>query len=69
MSRFVQKTKYTRYISSKYNTDSKILKIKPSKYIIVLAWNMYKDIINKIKKYNKIKYVIIPLPKFKIIKL
>jgi len=49
--------------------DSEILKIKPPKYIVILAWNVYKDILNKIKKYDEIKYAIIPLPKFKIIKL
>ena len=43
-------------------------RFKPNN-IIILAWNVYKDIINKIEKYNKIKYAIIPLPKLKIIKL
>ena len=49
--------------------NSKILKTKPPKYIVILAWNVYKDILNKIKKYDEIEYAIIPLPKFKIIKL
>ena len=49
--------------------DSEILKTKPPKYIIILAWNVYKDILNKIKIYDEIEYAIIPLPKFKIIKL
>jgi len=49
--------------------DSKILKTKPPKYIVILAWNVYKDILNKIKIYDEIEYAIIPLPKFKIIKL
>ena len=51
------------------NYDSKILKTKPPKYIVILAWNVYKDILNKIKIYDEIEYAIIPLPKFKIIKL
>ena len=65
------KLKQKRYIPGTkikiYN--SKILNTKPPKYIIILAWNVYKDIVNKLKKYNKIKYIVIPLPKFKLIKL
>ena len=49
--------------------NSKILLSKPPTYIIILAWNVYKDILKKIKPFKEIKYVLIPLPKFKIIKL
>ena len=49
--------------------NSKILATKPPKYIIILAWNVYEDIMKKLNKYKKIKYIIIPLPKFKLIKL
>ena len=46
-----------------------ILQSKSPKYIIIFAWNVYKDILLKIKNYKHIKYVIIPLPKFRLIKL
>ena len=49
--------------------DSKILIKKPPKIIVILAWNLYEDILKKVKKIKKIDYAIIPLPKFKIIKL
>ena len=48
---------------------SQILLKKPPKFIVILAWNVYEDILKKLKKYKKIKYVILPLPKFRIIKL
>mgnify|MGYP001310227873 CR=1 FL=1 len=50
-------------------TSSEILKSNPPKYIIIFAWNLYKDILKRLKYYKKINYIIIPLPKFKIIKL
>ena len=50
-------------------TNSSILNTKPPKYIIIFAWNIYKDILFKLKNYKKINYIIIPLPTFKIIKL
>jgi len=49
--------------------NSKILIKKPPKFIVILAWNVYEDILKKLKKYRKIDYAIIPLPKFKLIKL
>tara|TARA_Y100000590_G_scaffold300349_1_gene338637 strand:- start:563 stop:1765 length:1203 start_codon:yes stop_codon:yes gene_type:complete len=49
--------------------NSNILNKKPPKFIVILAWNLYQDILIKLKKYNKIQYAIIPLPKFKIVKL
>ena len=43
---------------------------KMNKFIIViLAWNFSKDIISKLKKYDKEITVLIPLPKFKVIKI
>ena len=50
-------------------TSSRILNAKPPKYIIIFAWNIYKDILFKLKNYKNINYIIIPLPKFKIIKI
>ena len=51
--------------------DVKLL--KNVDYIFIYAWNFSADIITKIKKYNKIAclnlYIIIPLPKLKIIKI
>ena len=38
-------------------------------FIVILAWNFSKDIINKLKKYDKEIIVLIPLPKFKVIKI
>ena len=37
--------------------------------IVILAWNFSKDIISKLKKYDKEITVLIPLPKFKVIKI
>jgi SAM-dependent methyltransferase len=50
-------------------TNSKILNSKPPNYVIIFAWNVYKDIMDKLKNYKGIQYIVIPLPKFKIIKL
>lgn len=49
--------------------NSKILNSKPCDNVIILAWNLSSDIILKIKKFKKIKNIIVPLPKLKIIKL
>ncbi len=49
--------------------DAKVLESSPPDIIMILAWNVYEDIIKKIKKYKKIKFAIVPLPKFKVIKL
>ena len=63
--------KQKKYIPSSeiriYNSE--ILIKKPPKYIVILAWNVYEDILKKLKKYRKIDYAIIPLPRFKIVKL
>ena len=48
---------------------SQILTKKPPKFIVILAWNVYEDILKKLKRYKKIKYAIVPLPTFKLIKL
>ena len=37
------------------------------KYILIYSWNVYKDIVLKIGQF-KGKTIIIPLPKFKVIK-
>ena len=37
--------------------------------IVILAWNFSKDIINKLKEYDKEIIVLIPLPKFKVINI
>jgi len=50
-------------------TNSNILDIKPPKFIVIFAWNIYKDILFKLRNYKNIKYIIVPLPTFKIIKL
>ena len=65
------KLKQNKYIpgSQIFITNSKVLNSKPPKYIIILAWNVYKDILIKLKKFDKIEYAVIPLPKFKLIKL
>ena len=49
--------------------NSEILKSSPAEIIIILAWNVYIDIINKLKKSKTIKFAVVPLPKLKIIKL
>ena len=49
--------------------NSEILKSSPAEIIIILAWNVYIDIINKLKESKKIKFAVVPLPKLKIIKL
>ena len=49
--------------------DSKILLSKPPKFIIILAWNLYKDILPRIIKNKELKYIIIPFPNFRIIKI
>ena len=50
--------------------NSKILySNKEDKVIFILAWNVYEDIMKKIKNYNNIKYAIVPFPKLKIFKL
>ncbi len=65
------KLKQQKYIpgSKIIITNSKILYSKPPKYIIILAWNVYKDILIKLKNYKHISYIVIPLPKFRLIKL
>ena len=65
------KLKQNKYIpgSQISITNSKVLNSKPPKYIIIFAWNVYKDILIKLKKFDKIEYAVIPLPKFKLIKL
>ena len=37
--------------------------------IVILAWNFSKDIINKLKEYDREIIVLIPLPKFKVINI
>ena len=65
------KLKQNKYIpgSKIIITNSKILYSKPPKYIIILAWNIYKDILEKLKNFKNIDYIVIPLPKFRLIKL
>ena len=65
------KLKQNKYIpgSKIIITNSKILYSKPPKYIIILAWNIYKDILAKLKNFKNIGYIVIPLPKFRLIKL
>ena len=63
------KLKQNKYIpgSQILITNSEILNSKPPKYIIIFAWNVYNDILIKLKRFKKISYVVIPLPKFKLI--
>ena len=65
------KLKQNKYIpgSKIIKTNSRILYSKPPKYIIILAWNIYKDILAKLKNFKNIGYIVIPLPKFRLIKL
>ena len=65
------KLKQNKYIpgSKIIITNSRILYSKPPKYIIILAWNIYKDILAKLKNFKNIGYIVIPLPKFRLIKL
>ena len=65
------KLKQNKYIPGRRIriTNSKILNTKPPNYLIIFAWNVYKDIMFKLKQYKKIEYIVIPLPKFKLIKL
>ena len=53
--------------------DIKILSLKKIsdkkyKYVIIFAWNLYKEIIKTLEKYSNIKYFIVTIPKIKIIK-
>lgn len=50
--------------------NTKKIKINDNSMIIILAWNFFNEIKNRLKKQNiKNKELLIPLPKIKIIKL
>ena len=64
------KFKVNRFLNTgiKIVQTAKITQINPD--IIIIAWNFSKDILKKLKNYDiKNCKIIIPLPKFKIIKL